>query len=73
VALGVDMEPDCLRHDKFYDPERDTWIDVVEMGNRYIADPTKNPSSKTFIPLSLQNINVFADVALNTIPLKNGG
>ena len=73
VTLGVDMEPDYLRHDKFYDPEQDTWIDAVKMGKNYIADPAKNPSSETFIPLSLQNINVFADVALNTIPLKNGG
>jgi len=73
VTLGVDMVPDYLQFDKFYDPEQDIWIDAVEMGKGYIADPTKNPSSETFIPLSLQNVNVFADVALNTIPLKNGG
>ncbi|MBC2698065.1 MAG: hypothetical protein HF974_06945, partial [ANME-2 cluster archaeon] len=73
VTLGVDMVPDYLRHDKFYDPEQDTWIDAVEINNKYIADPAQNPSSETFIPLSLQNINAFADVALNTIPLKNGG
>ena len=73
VTLGVDMVPDYLRHDKFYDPEQNTWIDAVESGNRYIANPAQNPSSESFIPLSLQNINVFADVAFNTIPLKNGG
>jgi len=73
VTLGVDMAPDYLRHDKFYDPEQDTWIDAVKIGYKYIADPAQNPSSETFIPLSLQNINAFADVALNTIPLINGG
>jgi hypothetical protein len=73
VTLGVDMVPDYLQFDKFYDPEQDIWIDAVEIDNKYIADPAQNPSSKTFIPLSLQNVNVFADVALNTIPLKNGG
>ena len=73
VTLGVDMAPDYLRHDKFYDPEQDTWINAVKIGDQYIADPAQNPSSETFIPLSLQNVNVFADVALNTIPLKNGG
>ena len=73
VTLGVDMVPDYLRHDKFYDPERDIWIDAVKMGDYYIADPAQNPSSETFIPLSLQNVNAFADVALNTVPLINGG
>ncbi len=73
VTLGVNIAPNYLRHDKFYDPEQDTWIDAVKSGKRYIADPARNPSSESFIPLSLQNINVFADVAFNTIPLKNGG
>ena len=73
VTLGVDMAPDYLRHDKFYDPEQDTWIDAMEIDNKYIADPAQNPSSETFIPLSLQNINAFTYVALNTIPLINGG
>ena len=50
VTLGVDMEPDYLRHDKFYDPEQDTWIDTVKIGDQYIADTVQNPSSKTFIP-----------------------
>ncbi|NOR49164.1 MAG: hypothetical protein GQ533_14175 [Methanosarcinaceae archaeon] len=69
VTLGVDMAPDYLRHDKFYDPEQGIWINAVEMDNRYIADPTKNPSSKTFIPLSLQNVNAFAEYSI----LRNGG
>ncbi len=50
VTLGVDMAPDYLRHDKFYDPEQDTWIDAVKIGDQYIADPAQNPSSETFIP-----------------------
>ena len=50
VTLGVDMPPDYLRHDKFYDPEQDIWIDSVKIGDQYIADPAQNPSSKTFIP-----------------------
>ena len=53
VTLGVDMEPDYLRHYKFYDPEQDIWIDAVKIGDQYIADPAQNPSSETFIPLSL--------------------
>jgi hypothetical protein len=73
VTLGVDMEPDYLQDDKFYDPEQDIWINAVKIGDQYIADPAKNPSSKTSIPLSLQNFNAFASVALNTIPLENGG
>jgi hypothetical protein len=77
VTLMVDMEPDFLRHDVFYDPDKDEWIDakkiVNEDGTRYVPDPAENPSGETFIPLSLQNINVFADVAVNTYPLRNGG
>ena len=73
VTLGVNMVPDYLRHDKFYDPEQNIWIDAVKIGEKYIADPAQNPSSETFIPLSLQNVNVFAGVALNTVPLINGG
>jgi hypothetical protein len=73
VTLGVDIVPDYLLDYKFYDPEQDIWIDAVEIGDQYIADPAKNPSSKTFIPLSLQNVNAFASVALNAIPLENGG
>ena len=69
VTLGVNMVPNYLRHDKFYDPEQNTWIDAVKSGKRYIADPAQNPSSKSFIPLSLQNINVFAD----NPTLLNGG
>ncbi|TKY92020.1 MAG: hypothetical protein C5S46_02815 [Candidatus Methanomarinus sp.] len=70
VTLMVDMEPDLLRHDVFYDPDQDEWIDAVRgMDGKYVADPKSNPSSKTFIPLALQNINAFADVS----PLRNGG
>jgi len=69
VTLGVDMSPDYLKHDKFYDPERDAWIAAVKTGKRYISDPAQNPSSETFIPLSLQNVNVFADIS----SLTNGG
>ncbi|MCD4847457.1 MAG: hypothetical protein K8R76_04625 [Candidatus Aegiribacteria sp.] len=69
VTLGVNMVPDYLRHDKFYDPEQNIWIDAVKSGERYIADPAQNPSSKSFIPLSLQNVNVFA----NNPTLINGG
>jgi len=50
VTMGVDMVPDYLRHDKFYDPEQDIWIDSVKIGDQYIADTVQNPSSKTFIP-----------------------
>jgi hypothetical protein len=77
VTLMVDMEPDFLRHDVFYDPDKDEWIDAKKTvsgdGTRYIPDPAENPSGETFIPLSLQNINVFAVAALNTYPLRNGG
>jgi hypothetical protein len=70
VTLMVDMEPDFLRHDVFYDPDQDEWIDAVRgVDGKYVADPKSNPSSKTFIPLALQNINVFA----KTSPLRNGG
>jgi len=69
VTLGVNIAPDYLRHDKFYDPEQNIWIDAVKIGEKYIADPAQNPSSKTFIPLSLQNVNVFA----NNPTLINGG
>ena len=53
VTLGVDMAPDYLRHDKFYDPEQDIWIDAVKIGYKYVADSAPNPTSETFIPLSL--------------------
>jgi hypothetical protein len=73
----VDMEPDLLRHDVFYDPLQDKWINPKKIvngdGTRYIPDPAENPSGETFIPLALQNINVFANVAANTYPLRNGG
>ena len=69
VTLGVDMVPDYLQFNKFYDPEQGIWINAVKMDKRYIADPTKNPSSETFIPLSLQNVNVFAEYSI----LRNGG
>ncbi len=42
VTLGVNMVPDYLRHDKFYDPEQDIWIDAVKIGDKYIAVPSKN-------------------------------
>jgi hypothetical protein len=74
VTLMVDMEPDFLRHDVFYDPDKDEWIDAVRgVDGKYVADPKSNPSSKSFIPLALQNINVFANAAANTYPLRNGG
>ncbi|MEA3295518.1 MAG: hypothetical protein U9P81_11255, partial [Euryarchaeota archaeon] len=70
VTLMVDMEPDFLRHDVFYDPDQDKWIDAVRgVDGKYVADPKSNPSSKTFIPLALQNINAFAKIS----PLRNGG
>jgi len=69
VTLGVNIAPNYLHHDKFYDPEQDTWINAVKIGDQYIADPVKNPSSKTFIPLSLQNVNAFAEYSI----LINGG
>jgi len=50
VTLSVNMAPDYLQDDKFYDPEQDTWIDSVKIGDQYIADTVQNPSSKTFIP-----------------------
>jgi hypothetical protein len=50
VTLGVDMEPDYLQHDKFYDPEQDTWIDAVKIGDsRYSPESIK----QDFHPLSL--------------------
>ncbi|KAF5425862.1 hypothetical protein C5S42_09365 [Candidatus Methanomarinus sp.] len=77
VTLMVDMEPDLLQHDVFYDPLQDKWIDPKKTvggdGIRYVPDPAENPSGETFIPLSLQNINVFAEAAVNTYPLRNGG
>jgi hypothetical protein len=77
VTLMVDIEPDFLRHDVFYDPLQDKWIDPKKTvggdGIRYVPDPAENHSGETFIPLSLQNINVFAEAAVNTYPLRNGG
>jgi len=35
VTLGVNMAPDYLRHDKFYDPEQDIWIDAVKSETFY--------------------------------------
>jgi hypothetical protein len=53
---------------------REWYVDeVVYQVNKTYLGAAENPSSKTFIPLSLQNINVFADVAVNTYPLRNGG
>jgi hypothetical protein len=70
VTLMVDMEPDFLRHDVFYDPEQDKWIDAVRgVDGKYVADPKLNPSPRVFIPLALQNINAFADAST----LRNGG
>jgi hypothetical protein len=73
VTLMVDMEPDFLRHDVFYDPDKDEWIDAKKTvsgdGTRYVPDPAENPSGESFIPLALQNINAFADIS----PLRNGG
>ena len=42
VTLGVNMVSDYLRHDKFYDPEQNIWIDAVKIGDKYIAVPSKN-------------------------------
>jgi len=33
VTLGVDMVPDYLQDDKFYDPEQDIWIDAMKIGD----------------------------------------
>ena len=49
VTLGVNMALDYLRHDKFYDPEHDTWIDAVKLGNQYIAHPAQSPSIETIL------------------------
>ncbi|MCD4846061.1 MAG: hypothetical protein K8R25_16405 [Methanosarcinales archaeon] len=70
VTLMVDMEPDFLRHDVFYDPDKDEWIDaVMGVDGKYVADPKLNPSPRVFIPLALQNINAFAEAST----LRNGG
>jgi hypothetical protein len=70
VTLMVDAEPDFLRHDVFYDPDKDEWIDAVRgVDGKYVADPKLNPSPRVFIPLALQNINAFAGMS----PLRNGG
>jgi len=66
VTLGVNMVLDYLRHDIFYDPEQNIWIDAVEPGDKYIADPAQNPSSETYIPLSLHFISVSNIAALIT-------
>ena len=66
VTLGVDMVPDYLQDDKFYDPEQDIWIDAMKIGDQYIADPVQNPSSETFIPLSLKFVSVSNIAALIT-------
>jgi hypothetical protein len=69
VTLMVDMEPDLLRHDVFYDPDQDKWINPKKtVDKKYIPDPAENPSGETFIPLALQNINAFADAST----LRNG-
>ena len=62
----VDMVPDCRQHDKFYDPEQDIWKDAVKIGDQYIAVPSRNSSSETFIPLSLNFVSVSNIVALIT-------
>ena len=33
--LIVDMAPDCLRHDKYYDPEQNIWTNAVKIGDQY--------------------------------------
>jgi hypothetical protein len=66
VTLGVNMVPDYMRHDKFYDPKQDIWIDAVKIGDQYIADPARNLSSETFIPLSLHFVSVSNIAALIT-------
>ena len=58
------MVPDCRRHDKFYDPEQDIWIDAVIIGDQYIAVPSRNSSRETFIPLSLHFVSVSNIAAL---------
>ena len=47
--MGVNMALDYLRHDKFYDPEQDIWIDAVKIGDQYMAGPIWNPSSETIL------------------------
>ena len=58
--------PDCRRHDKYYDPEQDIWIDAVKIGDQHIAVPAHNPSRETFIPFSLHFISVSNIAALIT-------
>jgi len=60
------MVPDCRRHDKFYDPEQNIWIDAVKIGDKYIAVPSRNSSSETFITLSLHFVSVSNIAALIT-------
>ena len=64
MTLGVNMAVDYQRHDKYCDPEQDIWIDAVKIGNRYIADPARNQSNETFIPLSLHFVSVSNIAAL---------
>jgi len=66
VTLGVNMVPNYLQHDKFYDPKQDIWIDAVKIRDQYIADPARNLSRETFIPLSLHFISVSNIAALIT-------
>ena len=66
MTLGVNMVPNYLRHDKFYDPEKDIWIDAVKIEDKYIAVPSRNSSSETFIPHSLHFVSVSSIAALIT-------
>lgn len=72
VKLSIDMKPNYLKEDMFYDPQQDKWLGYVDeitpKGIKYIADPSAKPSGKQFIPIAVMNFNVFA-----IPPLTNGG
>ena len=62
----MDIAPDYLRHDKFYDLEQNIWIDAVKIGDKYIAVPSRNLSRETFITLSLHFVSVSNTEAIIT-------
>ena len=66
MGLGVNMAQDYLRHDRYYDPEQDIWIDAVKKGDQYIAVTCRNSSRGSFIPLPLHFVSVSNIAALIT-------
>jgi hypothetical protein len=47
VTLMVDMKPDFLRHDVFYDPDQDKWINPKKIVKIQIYHSSRQESDRT--------------------------